>query len=87
MRELKFRHIFTSIGSSSNETSGPVPTALDNGLFDKYGVKLENIFIRGSAQNLFTLVSLNAPDLDDMARRITPRTRAIAAAKCRSTSM
>ena len=24
-------------------------TALDNGLFDKYGMKLENIFIRGSA--------------------------------------
>jgi len=25
---------------------------LDNGLFDKYGIKLENVFIRGSAQNL-----------------------------------
>jgi ABC-type nitrate/sulfonate/bicarbonate transport system substrate-binding protein len=32
-------------------------TALDNGLFDKYGVKLENIFIRGSAQNLVALAS------------------------------
>ncbi|HEY3167436.1 MAG TPA: hypothetical protein VGK57_09425, partial [Candidatus Binatia bacterium] len=30
-------------------------TALDNGLFDKYGMKLENIFIRGSAQNLVAL--------------------------------
>jgi NitT/TauT family transport system substrate-binding protein len=30
-------------------------TALDNGLFDKYGLKLENIFIRGSAQNLAAL--------------------------------
>ncbi|HXV81626.1 MAG TPA: ABC transporter substrate-binding protein [Candidatus Binatia bacterium] len=30
-------------------------TALDNGLFDKYGIKLENIFIRGSAQNLVAL--------------------------------
>jgi NitT/TauT family transport system substrate-binding protein len=30
-------------------------TALDNGLFDKYGMKLENIFIRGSAQNLAAL--------------------------------
>ena len=30
-------------------------TALDNGLFDKYGMKLENIFIRGSAQNLTAL--------------------------------
>lgn len=30
-------------------------TALDNGLFDKYGIKLENIFIRGSAQNLTAL--------------------------------
>ena len=32
-------------------------TALDNGLFDKYGLKLENIFIRGSAQNLAALAS------------------------------
>jgi NitT/TauT family transport system substrate-binding protein len=32
-------------------------TALDNGLFDKYGMKLENIFIRGSAQNLTALVT------------------------------
>ena len=32
-------------------------TALDNGLFDKYGVKLENIFIRGSAQNLTALTT------------------------------
>lgn len=32
-------------------------TALDNGLFDKYGVKLENIFVRGSAQNLTALVT------------------------------
>jgi NitT/TauT family transport system substrate-binding protein len=32
-------------------------TALDNGLFDKYGMKLENIFIRGSGQNLVALVS------------------------------
>src|ERR671923_235161 len=30
-------------------------TALDNGLFDKYGVKLENIFIRGSGPNLVAL--------------------------------
>jgi ABC-type nitrate/sulfonate/bicarbonate transport system substrate-binding protein len=30
-------------------------TALDNGLFDKYGLKFENIFIRGSAQNLAAL--------------------------------
>ena len=30
-------------------------TALDNGLFDKYGLKLDNIFIRGSAQNLAAL--------------------------------
>jgi len=35
-------------------------TALDNGLFDKYGIKLENIFIRGSAQNL------TAPDDDEV---------------------
>ena len=32
-------------------------TALDNGLFDKYGLKFENIFIRGSAQNLAALAS------------------------------
>ena len=32
-------------------------TALDNGLFDKYGLKLENIFIRGSAQNLAALAA------------------------------
>ncbi|MGZ8533849.1 MAG: ABC transporter substrate-binding protein, partial [Candidatus Binatia bacterium] len=32
-------------------------TALDNGLFEKYGVKLENIFIRGSAQNLTALAT------------------------------
>ena len=32
-------------------------TALDNGLFDKYGLKPENIFIRGSAQNLAALAS------------------------------
>jgi NitT/TauT family transport system substrate-binding protein len=32
-------------------------TALDNGLFDKYGIRLENIFIRGSAQNLVALAS------------------------------
>jgi ABC-type nitrate/sulfonate/bicarbonate transport system substrate-binding protein len=32
-------------------------TALDNGLFDKYGIKLENIFVRGSAQNLTALTS------------------------------
>jgi len=32
-------------------------TALDNGLFDKYGLKLENIFIRGSAQNLTALAT------------------------------
>jgi ABC-type nitrate/sulfonate/bicarbonate transport system substrate-binding protein len=32
-------------------------TALDNGLFDKYGFKFENIFIRGSAQNLTALAS------------------------------
>jgi NitT/TauT family transport system substrate-binding protein len=30
-------------------------TALDNGLFDKYGVKFENIFIRGSGANLAAL--------------------------------
>src|SRR2546425_6072208 len=32
-------------------------TALDNGLSDKYGLKLENIFIRGSAQNPAALAS------------------------------
>ena len=32
-------------------------TALDNGLFDKYGFKVENIFIRGSAQNLTALAT------------------------------
>jgi len=32
-------------------------TALDNGLFDKYAIKLENIFIRGSAQNLTALAT------------------------------
>jgi ABC-type nitrate/sulfonate/bicarbonate transport system substrate-binding protein len=32
-------------------------TALDNGLFDKYGFKFENIFIRGSAQNLTALAT------------------------------
>jgi ABC-type nitrate/sulfonate/bicarbonate transport system substrate-binding protein len=32
-------------------------TALDNGLFDKYAIKLENIFIRGSAQNLVALAT------------------------------
>lgn len=32
-------------------------TALDNGLFDKYGMKFENIFIRGSAQNLTALAT------------------------------
>ena len=31
--------------------------ALDNGLFDKYGIKLENVFIRGSAQNLTALAT------------------------------
>src|ERR1051325_11198276 len=30
-------------------------TAMDNGLFDKYGFKFENIFIRGSNQNLSAL--------------------------------
>ena len=30
-------------------------TALDNGLFEKYNVKFENVFIRGSAQNLAAL--------------------------------
>jgi ABC-type nitrate/sulfonate/bicarbonate transport system substrate-binding protein len=32
-------------------------TALDYGLFDKYGFKFENIFIRGSNQNLTALAS------------------------------
>lgn len=32
-------------------------TALDNGLFDKYNMKFENIFIRGSAQNLTALAT------------------------------
>ena len=32
-------------------------TALDYGLFDKYAIKLENIFIRGSAQNLTALTT------------------------------
>jgi len=32
-------------------------TALDNGLFDKYGLKFENVFIRGSAQNLTALAT------------------------------
>src|SRR4026207_488440 len=32
-------------------------TALDNGLFDKYAIKLENIFIRGGAQNLTALAT------------------------------
>jgi NitT/TauT family transport system substrate-binding protein len=32
-------------------------TALDNGLFDKYGMKFENIFIRGGAQNMVALAS------------------------------
>jgi len=32
-------------------------TALDYGLFDKYAIKLENIFIRGSAQNLTALAT------------------------------
>ena len=30
-------------------------TALDNGLFDKYGMKFENVFIRGSGPNLSAL--------------------------------
>jgi ABC-type nitrate/sulfonate/bicarbonate transport system substrate-binding protein len=30
-------------------------TALDNGLFDKYGMKFENVFIRGSGPNLAAL--------------------------------
>src|SRR5918999_6029013 len=30
-------------------------TALDNGLFDKYGMKFDNIFIRGSGPNLSAL--------------------------------
>jgi ABC-type nitrate/sulfonate/bicarbonate transport system substrate-binding protein len=32
-------------------------TAVDNDLFDKYAIKLENIFIRGSAQNLVALAT------------------------------
>src|SRR5207344_216650 len=32
-------------------------TALDYGLFDKYGIKLDNVFIRGSAQNLTALAT------------------------------
>jgi len=32
-------------------------TGLDYGLFEKYGIKLENIFIRGSAQNLTALAN------------------------------
>ena len=32
-------------------------TALDYGLFDKYAIKLENIFIRGSPQNLTALAT------------------------------
>jgi ABC-type nitrate/sulfonate/bicarbonate transport system substrate-binding protein len=32
-------------------------TALDNGLFDKYGMKFDNVFIRGNAQNLTALAS------------------------------
>jgi NitT/TauT family transport system substrate-binding protein len=32
-------------------------TALDNGLFDKYGLKFENIFIRGSGPNLSALAN------------------------------
>src|SRR5215467_15784649 len=32
-------------------------TGLDYGLFEKYGIKLENIFIRGSAQNLTALAT------------------------------
>jgi len=32
-------------------------TALDNGLFDKYGMKFESIFIRGSGPNLSALAS------------------------------
>ena len=32
-------------------------TGLDNGLFDKYGLRLDNVFIRGSAQNLAALAS------------------------------
>lgn len=32
-------------------------TALDYGLFDKYGFRVENIFIRGSAQNLTALAT------------------------------
>ena len=32
-------------------------TALDYGLFDKYAIKLDNVFIRGSAQNLTALAT------------------------------
>ena len=32
-------------------------TALDNGLFDKYAIKFDNVFIRGSAQNLTALAT------------------------------
>src|SRR5918999_6253322 len=32
-------------------------TALDNGLFDKYGIRLENVFIRGSGPNLTALAT------------------------------
>jgi NitT/TauT family transport system substrate-binding protein len=32
-------------------------TGLDSGLFDKYGLRLDNVFIRGSAQNLAALAS------------------------------
>src|SRR5918995_1952060 len=32
-------------------------TGLDNGLFDKYGLRLDNVFIRGSAQNLVALAT------------------------------
>src|SRR5215831_3216539 len=32
-------------------------TGLDYGLFEKYGVKLENVFVRGSAQNLTALAT------------------------------
>ena len=31
--------------------------AMDNGLFDKYGFKFENVFIRGSSQNLSALAA------------------------------
>ncbi|MEX0805030.1 MAG: hypothetical protein WD688_17175 [Candidatus Binatia bacterium] len=32
-------------------------TALDNNLFDKYGLKFENVFIRGSGPNLSALAA------------------------------